>query len=52
MNTQDLVSNIAVNMGRLARWVSEGKNSRVAAVDMVFVSKEFAVINKEMPPWK
>lgn len=29
MNAQDLVLNIAVNMGRLARWVYEGKTTRV-----------------------
>ncbi|OGY29142.1 MAG: hypothetical protein A3F35_03070 [Candidatus Woykebacteria bacterium RIFCSPHIGHO2_12_FULL_45_10] len=28
MNAQDLTLNIAVNMGRLGRWVDEGKTSR------------------------
>ena len=30
MNAQDLTLNIAVNMGRLARWVYEGKTARLA----------------------
>lgn len=30
MNAQEITLNIAVNLGRLARWVSEGKTSRVA----------------------
>lgn len=29
MNTQDLTLNIAVNMGRVSRWASEGKEARV-----------------------
>ena len=29
MTSQDLTLNIAVNLGRLARWVDEGKLSRV-----------------------
>lgn len=29
MNAQDLVLNIAVNMGRLSRWAMEGKKTRV-----------------------
>lgn len=29
MNNSDLVLNIAVNLGRLGRWVAEGKYSRV-----------------------
>ncbi len=29
MNAKDLTLNIAVNLGRLARWVSEGKTARV-----------------------
>lgn len=29
MNAQDLALNIAVNMGRLSRWASEGKKTRV-----------------------
>jgi hypothetical protein len=28
MNAQDLTLNIAVNLGRLGRWVDEGKTSR------------------------
>jgi len=29
MNAQEITLNIAVNLGRLARWVGEGKTSRV-----------------------
>lgn len=29
MNAQDLVLNIAVNLGRLSRWADEGKTSRI-----------------------
>lgn len=29
MNAEEITLNIAVNLGRLARWVSEGKTSRV-----------------------
>lgn len=29
MNAQDLTLNIAVNLGRLARWANEGKVSRI-----------------------
>lgn len=29
MNAEDLTLNIAVNLGRLGRWVDEGKTSRV-----------------------
>ncbi len=31
MNAQELTLNIAVNLGRLGRWVSEGKTARVPA---------------------
>lgn len=30
MTAEDLTLNIAVNLGRLARWVSEGKSARVS----------------------
>jgi len=29
MNAQDLILNIAVNLGRLSRWASEGKKARI-----------------------
>ena len=29
MNTKELISNIAVNMGRLCRWAMEGRRARV-----------------------
>ncbi len=29
MNAEEITLNIAVNLGRLARWVSEGKSARV-----------------------
>lgn len=29
MNAQDLILNIAVNLGRLSRWAMEGKGTRV-----------------------
>lgn len=31
MNSKDLTLNIAVNLGRLARWADEKKTSRIAA---------------------
>lgn len=29
MNAQDLVLNIAVNLGRISRWATEGKTARI-----------------------
>ncbi|MEX0616248.1 MAG: hypothetical protein WD231_00375 [Candidatus Woykebacteria bacterium] len=44
MNAKDLTLNIAVNLGRLGRWVDEGKTSRVA----IFLEEtEFYLTNLE-----
>ncbi|MDP2941576.1 MAG: hypothetical protein Q8N85_04920 [Candidatus Omnitrophota bacterium] len=47
MNTQELVLNIAVNLGRLGRWACEGKQNRV---DQFLAETETYISQLEQSP--